>query len=314
MCIIQVNIYSTLDRRYESIYLVPLSRLPRTKTPPDKVKEEDKAAAHTTFQRIALAYAVLSTPHRRARYDATGRTDDSLYPGDGDDDGPFDWQSFYRAQFENAVTDATIENARNGYVGTEEEKADLLKAYEKVKGDMARIYQLIMFAEPWEDEERFRVIIDAAIKNEEVTGWGRYMMETPYDRERRIARAKRMRDGEAKELEDEKAKKAKKAGGKKGAQEFKVEGFGDLAAMIQQRQKARSGFFDRLEEAYTPASRGKKRQSEPPEEAFAAMGERMKKKRKQSEPDEAEEDSEEAEEESEEEKPRPRRRLGRKKT
>ena len=41
---------------------------------PDKASPEDKDSAHTKFQEIAFAYAILSDQRRRKRYDTTGRT------------------------------------------------------------------------------------------------------------------------------------------------------------------------------------------------------------------------------------------------
>ncbi|CAD0030833.1 unnamed protein product [Aureobasidium pullulans] len=84
---------------------------------PDKAAPSDKELAHTKFQEIALAYAVLSDERRRTRYDNTGRTDESL---DIDDD-IFNWSDFYRAQFANAVTEDTITSFTAEYKGKHEE-------------------------------------------------------------------------------------------------------------------------------------------------------------------------------------------------
>ncbi|CAD0105811.1 unnamed protein product [Aureobasidium uvarum] len=128
-------------------------------------KPEDKDAAHTKFQEVALAYAVLGDPRRRTRYDNTGRTDDSL---DIDDD-IFNWGDFYRAQFANAVTEATISSFTTDYKGSEEERDALLQAYTKYKGDMDKIYQQVMVSNPAVDEDRFRGILNEAIEKEEIT-------------------------------------------------------------------------------------------------------------------------------------------------
>ena len=72
---------------------------------PDKVSEDEKETAHTKFQEIAFAYAILSDERRRSAYDATGRTEESL---DLDDD-TFDWVSYYREQYKDVVTADVIE-------------------------------------------------------------------------------------------------------------------------------------------------------------------------------------------------------------
>ena len=78
---------------------------------PDKAPEESKAAAHTKFQEIAFAYAILSDERRRKRYDVTGRTEESL---DLDDD-TFDWVSYYREQYKDVVTAEVIESSRSKF-------------------------------------------------------------------------------------------------------------------------------------------------------------------------------------------------------
>lgn len=51
--------------------------------------------------------------------------------------------------------------------GSDEERQDVVQAYKKHKGSMAAIVDSIMLASP-ADEDRFRAVIDAAIKSKEV--------------------------------------------------------------------------------------------------------------------------------------------------
>lgn len=124
-----------------------------------------------------------------------------------------------------------------------------------------------MLSSPLEDEDRFRGILDAAIAAGTVVAHKKYTQETERSRKARIERARReARQAEKRRGEMEKEKEAGAEGGKgKGG------GMDDLAALIQQRQKARAGdFFAGLEAKYAP-KKGKKRPSpedEPPEEAF----------------------------------------------
>ncbi|KAF2214051.1 hypothetical protein CERZMDRAFT_96077 [Cercospora zeae-maydis SCOH1-5] len=235
---------------------------------PDKVSAEHKDAAHQRFQEVAFAYAILSDERRRKRYDTTGRTEESLNIEDDD----FNWADFFRAQFANVVTEEKINEFAGSYKGSEEEKRDLLAAYEKFEGRMSKIYQTVMLSDMTEDEDRFREIIDEAIETGEVEGYDKYLEETDKQREKRIAMARKHKErevGEAKEAEEE-LRSNKKGKGKK---ESGSGGLGDLAALIQQKQKGREqNFFDHLEEKYAP--KGKKGKSsamdEPPEEAFTA--------------------------------------------
>ncbi|CAK1364992.1 unnamed protein product [Cercospora beticola] len=239
------------------------------KSHPDKVSPDQKDAAHQRFQEVAFAYAILSDERRRKRYDTTGRTEESLDIEDDD----FDWADFFRAQFANVVTEERINEFAGSYKGSEEEKRDLLKAYEQCEGRMQKIYQTVMLSDMTEDEDRFRAIIDEAIETGEVEGYEKYLGETEKRREKRIAQARKNKESEAGEAKaaEEEIKNKKKGKGKK--ENGSGGGLGDLAALIQQRQKGREqNFFDHLEEKYAP--KGKKGKSsamdEPLEEAFAA--------------------------------------------
>ncbi|KAI9741384.1 MAG: hypothetical protein M1834_003101 [Cirrosporium novae-zelandiae] len=235
---------------------------------PDKAKTEDKDEAHKQFQNIAFAYAILSDERRRRRYDTTGNTAESL---DLDDDD-FNWIDFFREQYSKVVTEAALDNMKNNYQGSEEEKRDLLAAFQKYKGKLNSVYQQIMFANPLEDEDRLREIIDQAIEDEEVEAYDAYINESEASKKRRINKAMK----EAKEAEaahEELKEKGKTSKGKK--QKGKTDDMGDLAALIQQRQTSReNNFFDHLEAKYG----GNKRASpdEPPEEAFQKTASRKK--------------------------------------
>jgi DnaJ family protein C protein 9 len=252
---------------------------------PDKAPEESKAAAHTKFQEIAFAYAILSDSRRRDRYDLTGRTEDSL---DLDDDA-FDWVSYYREQYKDVITADAIEGFANKYKGSEEERGDVLSWYEKCEGKMTKLYKNVMLSDPADDEERFRAIIDAGIESGEVEAFEAYTEESEGSRKKRVDAARKRKEKEAKEAERHAedlgiGKDLKKKS--KGKKE-KDDGMGDLAALIGQRQKGRSdNFLADLEAKYAPkgkAKAGAKRgMEEPPEEAFEKMeaGRRSKRSKK----------------------------------
>lgn len=234
---------------------------------PDKVSAEDREAAHAKFQEVAFAYAILSDERRRQRYDTTGRTEESL---DLDDDD-FNWTDFFRNQYKDVVTTEKIDDFARSYKASEEERSHVLQAYERVKGNMDKLYNEVMLSDVVEDDERFRAIIDAGIEGGEVEGYAAYTGETEKKRKARITRAKQRKAKDAKEAEEAQEELAM---GKKGSKKKAASGESDLAALIQARQQSRGGgqesFFDRLEAKYAPKGRKRGSDDEPSEEAFAA--------------------------------------------
>jgi DnaJ family protein C protein 9 len=257
---------------------------------------------------------VLSDDRRRKRYDLTGRTAETM-----EDDDDFNWLRFYREQFENVVNEEAINNIANEYKGSTEERRDLIKAYKKVKGNLNKIYDIVMLSDIMVDDDRFRQILDKEIENGTIEALPAYEEETDETRQKAKEAEKKRREDfdkrkaqkQEKEATNGKAKassKPKSKGKKSGGDDM-----ASLAALIQQRQKARSGnFFDSLEARYAPKARGSKR-STPMEEPSEDMFEANRKKQKTNGPSrrKAQEDSEDEEmnegeediEESEEEVP-----------
>ncbi|KAI9151774.1 hypothetical protein HJFPF1_08984 [Paramyrothecium foliicola] len=249
------------------------------KNHPDKVPPEKKEEAHATFQSIAFAYAVLSDPVRRKRYDTTGSTSEAIVDSEG-----FDWSDYYREQFKDAISTDAIEKFAAKYKGSDEEKDDLLIAYEQCEGDMDLIYETVMLSDVLQDDERFRKIIDEAIEKEDVPGFRAYTKESKKKRQARTKAAK-AEAGEAEEYAKELGVHDKLFGGKK-TKKGKGSSEDDLAALIQKRQQDRSAnFLDHLAEKYgATAKKGKKsskrgmeeEEEEPSEEAFQAAAAKLK--------------------------------------
>ncbi|KAK7942698.1 uncharacterized protein PG986_011811 [Apiospora aurea] len=260
---------------------------------PDKVTDpSQKQEATQKFQEIAFAYAVLSDPARRKRYDETGSTSEAIVDADG-----FSWSEFYSAQFRDAISDDAIAKFAAVYKGSDEEKDDVLAAYEQGEGDMDVVYERVMLSDVLEDDARFRAIIDEAIESEDVPAFEAYTKETKKSKKARVDAAK----GEANEAEEyakelgihDKLFGGGKDGGsggnstaKKGKKSKKDSSEDALAALIrgkqQSRERQQNDFFAGLEAKYGGGSKkGKKRthdeeMEEPPEEAFAAVGARKK--------------------------------------
>lgn len=161
----------------------------------------------------------------------------------------------------------------------------MLFSFTEHKGSMNLVYTAVMLSDPLEDEERFREIIDQAIKDGNVRAYKLYVNETEKSKEARMRNASK--EGvEAMEYAKELGV-ADKLFGKQGG------GSGEdaLAALIQKRQQGRSNFLENLEAKYsskaqakTKGRKSKKRSSEhegdedegePSEEAFQAAAARL---------------------------------------
>ncbi|KAF3480546.1 chaperone dnaJ 6 [Arthroderma uncinatum] len=245
---------------------------------PDKVSPEAKDEAHKKFQEIAFAYAILSDERRRRRYDTTGNTSESLDLEDDD----FNWSDFYCEQFNVTIDGTLLDKFKREYKGSDEEKSDLLRAYEECEGDMDGVYEQVMASDVLEDDKRFRRIIKTAIKDGAVADFPAFSEET-VETKRARAKAARNEASEAMEMarelgveeqlfgEGADSKQASAKGQGKGNKK-KSGGEDALMALIQQRQKSRSDtFLANLEAKYAPkqSKKQKKRAAdEPPEEAF----------------------------------------------
>lgn len=223
------------------------------KNHPDKVAASEQDTAKAKFQEIAFAYAILSDPVRRKRYDDTGSTSESIIDSEG-----FDWSDYYRAQFADVITPESIAAFEKEYKGSEEEKEDLLAAFEEFEGDMDLVYEHVMLSDVLKDDERFRKIIDEAIEDGEVEGYKKYTRETKKSRAARLKAAGK----EAKEA-DEYAKELGvydklRGGGKKTKGGKENDSEAALLALIQGNQKNRENAFDRIAEKYGAKPKAKK--------------------------------------------------------
>ncbi|KAL4879109.1 DnaJ domain-containing protein [Aspergillus karnatakaensis] len=249
---------------------------------PDKAPANAREEANQQFQRIAFAYAILSDPRRRQRFDLSGSTTEAV---DLDDD--FDWVDFYREQFSTAIDTNALEKFKKDYQGSEEEERDVLMAFENYEGDLDRVYESVMLSNVLDDDDRLRALIDSAIKEGKVEGYKKYKEEPQKKREQRLKRAqKEAREAEklAKKLEKEKEEEGSntKAGQRKSKKGSSAES-NDLAALIQQRQASRGeSFFDRLEAKYNPSGKKRVAMEEPPEAAFEATAARRSSKKTKS--------------------------------
>jgi DnaJ family protein C protein 9 len=85
---------------------------------PDKqassATEQERAATSLKFQQVGYAYTILSDATRRARYDETGRTDESFLQGVADSEGG--WEGYFEAIFEK-VSRQRLDEDKKHYQG-----------------------------------------------------------------------------------------------------------------------------------------------------------------------------------------------------
>lgn len=155
-----------------------------------------------------------------------------------------------------------------------EERADLLRAFEAGEGDLDRVYESVMLSNVLDDDERFRGVLEEAIKSGEVTAWDAYVNEPEAKRMKRRNRAEREAKEAAQWVKEDEAKRAQKKerlgllnekAGPRNKASRERSSMQELAAAIGGRQIARQGaggFLERLEEKYAKPTRARAKKGE----------------------------------------------------
>ncbi|KAE9550567.1 hypothetical protein FO519_006225 [Halicephalobus sp. NKZ332] len=199
----------------------------------DEKDEEKKANATRRFQIISKAYTILNDPEKRKLYDSTGIIDDEALLSFNED-----WLATWKLIFK-PITQQEIEKFLNKYLGSEDQKNDIINYYNKYKGDMDKILACVIGGD---DEEQIRFMINDLIATGQIEPLPKYVNEPETKRRKR----EQKRQKESKEAEKEIQKLQKKSG--KSKEEF------DLFAAIQERQEKRKAeseaFFAHLVDKY----------------------------------------------------------------
>ncbi|KAJ8326294.1 hypothetical protein QVD99_003400 [Batrachochytrium dendrobatidis] len=242
---------------------------------PDKLgsaaTDAEQQEAKEKFQKLSTAYAILSDPSRRARYDATGSLDDSILNLKDDN---VSWDTFFREIWSGVVNEQSIQDYKIKYKFSEEERRDVLDSYVKTKGVLLSIIDCVPLS-TLDDISRFQAIIEASIAAGEVEHFKKF----PHVNSREIARRRKLEAKEAKEVEqllednvtkkkhgaknDNKKPKPKNAKNYIDGDTDNADIIGDentLATMIQAKNTSRmESLISRLEEKYQPKSVKRKR-------------------------------------------------------
>jgi DnaJ family protein C protein 9 len=138
----------------------------------------------------------LGNVEKKQLYDESGTIDGE------DDESIFssnvkDWEKYWRSLFKK-ISKEDIDSFFKTYKDSAEERIDLLKFYDKHKGDMDLIMQEVFSEDLVEDEERFREILNDAIEKGECKSYAKFTNES----KKKASKRKANYEKEAKEAEE----------------------------------------------------------------------------------------------------------------
>lgn len=223
---------SAIKRAYRKISL---------KVHPDRASEDDKEASTFKFQVLSKVTKILLDKDLRELYDETGQVAED----DSDDVTSTNLKNFtdyFRSLYKFDINE--IVKFVDEYRESELETQDLKDIYVECEGDMDLIFEKQM-ASRIEDEDRYRKILDEAIKAGEIPSFDAYVNETKKKRNKR----KRFYEKEAKEADELKEKLNRGTGDDNGESSQN-----SLMMMIRKNQQARKEkqdeFLSSLEAKY----------------------------------------------------------------
>jgi DnaJ family protein C protein 9 len=160
------------------------------------------------FQAISLAYQILENPATRAEYDETG-----AIPGDdalGDDDGDFGggasddragvdrWREYFDRIF-GRVTASKIDAFAQKYKCSDEERRDVLAAFAKCRGNLAKMVDVVLVSE-YRDADRW---VSDYLQPAMASGALDRQFETAMNKSLKVCRKKAAQQDKEQEEEDD---------------------------------------------------------------------------------------------------------------
>lgn len=127
----------------------------------------DKGGSAELFKALSVAHSILSDAEKRKIYDQNGDVDSDEATQEFEH-----WYEYFRNLFPK-LTIEKIEEFSDKYKGSEEEKGDVIKAYNEFNGDLKKIMDCVMLAEEG-DEGRICDVIDVAIESKELKATASY--------------------------------------------------------------------------------------------------------------------------------------------
>ena len=112
------------------------------------------------FKAFAIVHSILSDDEKRKVFDETGDIDDE----GGSTQSATDWYDYFRNVFPKVTVEA-IQKFSDQYIGSDEERQDIAKAYTDYQGSVPHIMEVVLLAE---DESRICSIIDELIDAEQL--------------------------------------------------------------------------------------------------------------------------------------------------
>ncbi|KAI9509369.1 DnaJ-domain-containing protein [Russula earlei] len=265
--------------------------------------DDNKQAASRKFQQVGFAYAVLSDRKRRAKYDATGSTEEGFDLAEGEDG----WEAYFEALFESVTRDK-LDQMKKEYQGSREEIDDLKAAYEDTGGSLGDIMTRVPHS-THEDEARFVVAISGLIAEGELSATATWREGSKDEKARLAVEAEELakelgvwdefygsgKAGPRKGKGNGKGKKKAAPEGEDGAGGGGAEGedHSALQALILKKRQNAGAFLDGLAAKYadpTPRAKGKRKKAAT---AGEEDDESPKKRKRNSEPDPGEIDDDE---------------------
>lgn len=233
---------------------------------PDKLQQAQTIDNHDLFPKIQFAYSILSDPNRRSRYDATGSLNELEVGEEG-----FNWKDYFDSLNEK-ITIEMIDEDRQKYQNSEEEKSDILQNFIYYDGDFLKLFEVIPHLEfTEEEEERVFKLIEMMLEE--------YQQEFSKSSIKSFEKYKKSGKTKVKNKLKKLAKEAKEAEELEKVIRGKQEG-GDLKSIIQARQSSRlDDLINNLESKYVD-KKGKKRGNLSDEEFTKLQQDMLKRKKK----------------------------------